>query len=131
MNIWRRATALVLSVAALLAISFAAAPTAGAQGLLDVCKQAGAKSSDVCKASGANNLSGPNGIIVKVANIFAFITGVAAIIVIMLGGFTYITAGGDAGKAQTGRSMVIYAVVGLVVVVLARTIIGFVIVKFK
>lgn len=131
MKIWRHATMLVLSVFTLLAVGFAAALPASAQGVFDVCKQGGTNNSAVCKASGGNNLSGPNGIIIKVANIFAFITGIGAVFVIIIGGFIYISSGGDAGKAATGRSAVIYAVVGLVVVVLGRVIIGFVISKFK
>jgi hypothetical protein len=116
---------------ALLAVAFALTPApASAQGVFDVCKQGGAGSSAVCTASGGNNLSGPNGIIIKVSNIFAFIGGVAAVIVIMVGGFVYITSAGDAGKASGGKNAVVYATVGLVVIVLGRAIIGFVISKF-
>lgn len=112
-----------------------AAPTASATDVFNgICHQAGttaaANGSPVCHTSGANNISGPNGIIIKVANIFAFIGGVASVIVIMIGGFMYITSGGDAGKANSGRSAVTYAVVGLVVIVLGRAIIGFVMSKF-
>jgi hypothetical protein len=131
MSITQRLSTLVISVMAVLGMAFVAMPaTAGAQGVFDVCKQGGAKASSVCKANGQNNLSGPNGIIIKVSNIFAFITGIAAVIVIMIGGFLMITAGGDTGKQTSGKQAVTYAVVGLVVVVVARAIIGFVITRF-
>jgi hypothetical protein len=130
MSIWKRIalfTAAVFAVAAL-AASLPVVHSA-AQGVFDVCKQGGAGGSAVCHAPTGNNLSGPNGILIKVANIFAFVTGVGAVFVILIGGFMYITSSGDAGKASTGRSAVIYAVIGLVVVVLGRVIIGFVVTK--
>jgi hypothetical protein len=118
--------------ALLMACAFGAA-TASAQTdvFKDVCTTGGASGSAVCHTSGGNNLSGPNGIIIKVANVFAFITGVAAVFVIMIGGFTYITASGDASKASGGKNAVLFATIGLVVVVVGRAIIGFVITKFK
>jgi hypothetical protein len=106
-----------------------AAASAQTDPFKDICAQGGASSSSVCHASGANNLSGSNGIIVKVANVFAFVTGVAAVFVIMIGGFMYITANGDAGKASSGKNAVLFACIGLVVVVVGRAIIGFVVTK--
>jgi len=104
---------------------------AGYNPFKSVCNVAsGASSSATCSADGSNTISGPNGVINKVANIFAFLTGIAAVFVIMIGGFMYLTSGGDAGKAKSGRSAVIYACVGLAVVVLARVIINFVISKY-
>jgi hypothetical protein len=85
----------------------------------------------VCKASGGNNLSGPTGIIIKVSNIFAFVAGVGAVFVIIIGGFTYVTSNGDSGKASGGKNAVVYAVIGLVIIVLGRAIIGFVVGRFK
>lgn len=126
--------ALLLSVVGVTA-GLASAPAASAQGVFNnACNPQGANGggngSAICSATGANNLSGPNGIINKVSNIFAFVGGVAAVFIIMIGGFMYITAGGDASKANSGRSAVIYACVGLVVIVLGRTIIRYVISHF-
>lgn len=134
MSQWRRLIAPLLPLAVILAVAgatFALPHAAHAQGVFDVCSQAGASGSSICHANGSNNLSGPNGIIIKVANIFAFVGGVAAVIVIMIGGFMYVTASGDAGKANSGRNAVVYAAIGLVVIVLGRAIIGYVIIKFK
>ncbi|HSX34597.1 MAG TPA: hypothetical protein VLF62_03050 [Candidatus Saccharimonadales bacterium] len=132
MKIWQR---LALFTTALFAVAAVAASVpvvhSAAQGVFDVCKQGGASGSAVCHAPTGNNLSGSNGIIVKVANIFAFVGGIAAVFVLIVGGFMYITSGGDSGKANSGRSAVIYSMVGLVVIVLGRVIIGFVVTKIK
>lgn len=132
MSAWKRIALFTASVFAVAAIA-ASVPVvhSAAQGVFDVCKQGGAGGSAVCHATTGNNLSGPNGIIVKVSNIFAWVGGVGAVIVIMVGGFMYVTASGDAGKANSGRSAVIYATVGLVVIVLGRVIIGFVVTKIN
>ncbi|HSW99362.1 MAG TPA: hypothetical protein VLF71_06050 [Candidatus Saccharimonadales bacterium] len=125
----------VIGTASLFAVAGGLAPAvasaAATDPFQDICAINGASGSSVCHANGQNNLSGPNGIIIKVANIFAFVTGVGAVFVILIGGFMYITANGDSGKANSARSAVLYASVGLVVVVIGRAIIGFVITKFR
>ncbi len=65
--------------------------------------------------------------IVSVAiNIISIIVGVVAVIMIIWGGFKYITAGGDSGNVTTARNTIIYAIVGLVIVALAQFIVQFV-----
>ena len=55
--------------------------------------------------------------------IVSIIAGIAAVIMMMVGGFMYITSNGDAGKATTGRNTIIYAVVGLLIIALGQAII--------
>jgi len=73
--------------------------------------------------------SAPDGIIVKVTNLIALIGGIAAVIIIMVGGFSYIMASGDSGKINKAKDMIIFALVGLAVIIFARTIIVFVMSK--
>jgi hypothetical protein len=61
------------------------------------------------------------------ANILAMITGVYAVIMVMVGGFSIITSGGNAEKVAAGRRRIIYALVGIVVVALAWVITSFII----
>ena len=76
--------------------------------------------------NGSNPVYGSNGIINKVANGVALVAGAIAVIYIMLGGFRMITSTGDAQAFKEARSTLIYGAVGLVVVSVARAIIGFV-----
>lgn len=76
-----------------------------------------------------NPLYGPDGIIVKIANLLAFATGIAAVIVIIVAGIQYMVSTGDATKINNAKNAIIYAVVGLVVIVAARTIVVFMISK--
>ena len=94
-----------------------------------VCDQATAENSFVCNES-AKDPSAQDGIIVKVTNIVAYIGGIAAIIIIMVGGFSYVMSSGDSSKINKAKDMIIFALVGLVIIVFARTIIVFVVSKF-
>lgn len=87
-----------------------------------------ASSSAVCqdKDSG-NNLNGSaDGILPKVANIIAAVGGLIAVIFIMINGVTIMTSTGDSSKISKAREGIIYAAIGLAVIVMARVIIAFI-----
>lgn len=58
-------------------------------------------------------------------NWFLAIAALIAFIYLVLSGIKYITAGGDAAKATEARTGIINAIIGIVVIVLAWTIIRF------
>ncbi len=60
-------------------------------------------------------------------NIFSIIVGAVAVIMIIYGGFRYITSGGDSGKVGNAKNTLLYAIVGLLIVVFAQLIIHFVV----
>lgn len=76
-----------------------------------------------------NPITGPNGIISKVANIIAAVGGVVAVAMIVYGGLQMILSGGESQKVANGRNIIIYSAVGIVVIIMARAIIGFVLIK--
>lgn len=55
------------------------------------------------------------------------IAGIVAVIAIIVGGVRYTTSGGDSSGVQAAKNTVMYAVVGLVVVIAAAAITDFVI----
>lgn len=63
-------------------------------------------------------------------NITYFILGVIAVIVIIVSGINYASSGGDAGKVTKAKNMLTYAIVGLVIVLVAFSITNFVIGRF-
>lgn len=96
----------------------------------DTCDSGGgAKTSATCSAGTADPITGPNGILRKVSLIIAVIAGIAAVIVIMVSGFLYITSGGDAQKAASARHGILGAVIGLAIIALAETLVIFVVSK--
>jgi hypothetical protein len=64
-----------------------------------------------------------------IVDVLAVIVGVAAVIMIIISGFRYITSGGDAAKVGAAKSTLIYALIGLVIVALAKLIVHFVFTK--
>ena len=59
-------------------------------------------------------------LIATIVNILSYIIGVVAVIMIMIGGFKYITSNGDSGGVAGAKSTIVYALVGLAVAVLAQ-----------
>lgn len=82
----------------------------------------------VCLGLGGcpNADAGVRGIIDDALNIISIITGVAGVVMVLLGGFRYITAGGDSGKISNAQNTIIWAVVGLVVAAMAQILVRFV-----
>ena len=61
-----------------------------------------------------------------IVNIISFITGIAAVIMIVVAGVRFIASGGDSQATAGAKNMLIYAIIGLVVVALAQAIVHFV-----
>jgi hypothetical protein len=101
---------------------------AALQSQSDACKglnQLGGTScsNDPTTSYGQNQIAA----VAKVAvNIISFIAGIAAVILIVVSGVRFIASGGDSQAAASARSMLIYAIIGLVIVALAQAIVHFV-----
>jgi len=95
------------------------------------CSNTTTQSSAVCQDDNqtTNPLIGSNGLVRTIANIIAVVAGATAVVVIIISGLRYITSGGDPTKAASARSALIFAVAGIVVIVLADSIISFVLSK--
>lgn len=90
------------------------------------CNGEGANSAACRGRTGQDPLTGPSGVLNTVTNIMAWIAGVAAVIFLVVGGIKYITAAGAPAEVQKAKETIIYALIGLIVIVLARAIITFV-----
>lgn len=55
------------------------------------------------------------------------IAGIVAVLAIIIGSIRFITAGGDSGQVASAKNVITYAVIGLVVVIVAAIITQFVI----
>ena len=63
----------------------------------------------------------------NILNWILILAGAIAVIYLVYGGILYITAGGDAEKATKGRTAVINAVIGIVIILLALLIVTWVV----
>lgn len=65
-----------------------------------------------------------------VVNILLFVLGAIAVIMIVIGGIRYTLSNGDSGAITGAKNTILYAVVGLVVALLAYAIVNFVLGAF-
>lgn len=84
----------------------------------------GASSGELCnKLDGINcNDVTLNELIIKVINWILAIVLAIDVLFIIIGGFLYITAAGNEDRAKKGRTTVINAVIGLVIIIMAYVI---------
>ena len=61
-----------------------------------------------------------------VLNLFSIIVGIAAVVMIVVGGLKYTISGGDSTRVSGAKDTILFAIVGLVVVALAQIIVHFV-----
>ncbi len=66
----------------------------------------------------------------RVVDTMLFILGAIAVIMIIVGGIRYATSNGDASNTKAAKDTILYAVIGLVVAILAYAIVNFVVAAF-
>lgn len=128
-----KAKILSLSAVLLFAVPLAVPALANAQGAdvqNDVCTGAQTLQFGATQACDTNTTENSlNGTITSVINILSIIVGVIAVIMIIFGGFRYVTSGGDTTKVSSAKTTILYALIGLVIVAIAQVIVKFVIGK--
>jgi len=67
-----------------------------------------------------------NTLIATIVNIFSIVVGIVAVIMIIIGGFKYITSSGDSSNISSAKNTIMYAIVGIVIAALAQVIVRFV-----
>jgi hypothetical protein len=104
----------------------AAVSPAFAQGASGAAKSAVCEGINQGGGACADDGSGITNVIKMIIQILSLVAGVAAVVMIIIGGLRYITSGGDSSKVSSAKSAIMYAIIGLVVVALAQIIVRFV-----
>ena len=63
----------------------------------------------------------------KIINVILIAVGVIAVLYLIYGGITYVTAGGDAEKATQGRTTITNAIIGIIIIAASFAIYNFVV----
>lgn len=97
---------------------------AGSASAVDIISQGckGNGSSTVCQSKDDNATS----MIKIVINTLFLVLGMVAVVMVVVGGFRYVTSGGDAGDVKAAKETILYSVVGLIIAILSYTIVNFV-----
>lgn len=78
-----------------------------------------------------SSLTGSGGVFQTVSNVLLFIIGAVAVIMLIIGGLKYTTSGGDQNAVQSAKNTILYAIVGIVVAILAYAAVQFVVEQFS
>jgi hypothetical protein len=100
--------------------------------LANVPNPNGGKGADVCTDVNSVNSGTQDPIykIIKTAiEVISFVTGVAASILIIISGLRFITSGGDPAKVGQAKSSLLYAIIGIFIVMISQGIIVFILNK--
>ena len=76
------------------------------------------------------DLLGDTGIFTQITNTILFLVGAIAVIMLIIGGVRYTISGGDSKQVESAKNTIMYAIIGIVVVILAYAIVNFVIISF-
>ena len=106
-------------------VALAVAPAASAEG--DFTLKGGVGSA---QGEGVDKVAAdPESLVKQFVNIFLFAVGALSVIMLIWGGIRYTTSAGDSNKVTAAKNTVLYAIVGLVVAILAYAIVNMVIGK--
>lgn len=82
---------------------------------------------DAARADGMpTELIGDNGVFSRITNTVLLIVGLISVIMLVYGGLRYILSGGDSKKVTDAKNTVLYAIIGLIISLLAFAIVNFV-----
>ncbi len=76
------------------------------------------------------NLFGDSGIFKTVTNVMLFIVGAISVIMLIIGGIRYTVSGGDSSAVTGAKNTILYAIVGIIVSLLAFAVVNFVLTSF-
>lgn len=77
-----------------------------------------------------SDLFGSNGVFKTITNVLLFVIGAISVIMLIIGGIRYVVSGGDSGAVTSAKNTILYAVIGIIVAILAYALVNFVISSF-
>lgn len=111
-----------------LALGVAAPLTAEAQFNRGMGEGAGAaQGTDQAESLFGGDETGADGIFQTITNVLLFIIGAIAVIMLVIGGVRYTTSGGNSEQVTAAKNTIMYAIIGIIVAILAFAIVNFVI----
>ena len=90
-------------------------------------KTAVEKGAEAARADGMPaELIGDQGVFGRITNVILLIVGIVSVIMLIYGGLRYILSGGDSKKVTDAKNTILYAIIGLIISLLAYAIVNFV-----
>ena len=77
-----------------------------------------------------SSLFGTGSLFETVTNVLLFLIGAVSVIMLIIGGIRYTISGGDSSQITAAKNTILYAVIGIIVALLAYAIVNFVVSSF-
>lgn len=77
-----------------------------------------------------NLFEGDGAIFRTITNVLLFLIGAISVIMLIIGGIRYTVSGGDSTAVTSAKNTILYAVIGIIVALLAYAIVNFVLDSF-
>jgi len=91
-----------------------------------ICTTGGTNSS-VCSPQNKSPIAGKNGVLKDAIEILSVVTAIVSVFMMVIGGVTYVTSGGESQRTNSAKNTILYAMIGLVVVAISQVLVHFVI----
>lgn len=83
---------------------------------------------DCSHANGtSNNLFATGGVFQTISNTLIFLVGAVSVVFLIIGGLRYVISNGDSKQVEAAKNTILYAIIGIVVAVIAYALVQFVI----
>lgn len=89
-----------------------------------VCDQVG--QIDESCAEAEDKIFGPGGLVTRIVQTLVFIVGAVSVLMIVIGAINYATSAGNPDRAKSAGQTILYAIIGIIIALLAQGIVFFV-----
>ncbi|NLA43328.1 hypothetical protein GX865_04230 [Candidatus Saccharibacteria bacterium] len=77
-----------------------------------------------------DRLDGDEGMFKRITDVLLFVIGAVSVIMLIVGGIRYVVSGGDQAAVTSAKNTILYAVVGIIVAILAYAVVNFFVGQF-
>lgn len=107
--------------------------------VVEASLQQSASAQDLSISSGAKSaqgndqpdkLDGDEGMFKRITDVLLFVIGAISVIMLIVGGIRYVVSGGDQAAVTSAKNTILYAIVGIIVAILAYAVVNFFVGQF-
>ena len=98
---------------------------------VDGCGISGGALDSSENVGGPTELFGPTGVLTTIINVALYLIGAISVLMLIIGGIRYTMSGGNKDSVSSAKNTILYAVIGVVIALLAYAIVNFILVNLK
>jgi hypothetical protein len=121
-----------LLLALFIGVGVPVAVSAQSVDVFEICDERGVNSSICDEGAGTRggDTAGLPAMVTIIINTLLVVLGMVAVLMIVIGGIRYSTSAGDAAQVKRAKDTILYSVIGLIVAIMAFSIVNFVLGRF-